>query len=153
MLIDFAHMNPAIFQDALEATKGPVFISHGNTCHHCPTPRNYTDEQLRAVADRGGIVGPFFAKKFLVPAGKPAPIDAVVAHFTHLRDVVGVEHMALGTDFGGILSGFAEGLTSLSDMPNLWRALGAAGFADEELELIAWKNAARFLERSLPSGS
>lgn len=151
LLVDFAHMNPVIMRDALAATTGPVYISHGNTCEHCPTPRNYSDEELRQVADRGGIIGPFFSKKFLVPPGAPAPIESVVAHFSHMRDVVGVEHIAVGTDFGGILSGFADNLTSLADMENLWNALRSAQFTESDIEAISYRNAARFLKENLPS--
>jgi membrane dipeptidase len=150
MLIDFAHMNPLVFADALAATKSPIFISHGNTNQHCPSPRNYSDQQLRAVADRGGVIGPFFSKDFLVPEGQPATLEDVAAHFLHLRNLVGSDHIALGTDFGGILYGFADSLSSLQDLPNLWQALREVGFSDAELEGIAWKNAARFFESVLP---
>ncbi|MSR85265.1 hypothetical protein EXS71_02415, partial [Candidatus Uhrbacteria bacterium] len=77
MVVDFAHMNAPTFADALKIVKGPIVISHGNACALCPNPRNYTDEQLRLVAERGGIVGVFFAKTYLT-GSRPAVIEDVV---------------------------------------------------------------------------
>lgn len=145
MIIDFAHMNAPTFADVAKLLKGPIIVSHGNTHALCPNPRNYTDEQLKLVAESGGVVGVFFAKSFLTGT-KPATIDDVVNHLDHLRKVMGIEQVALGTDFGGIISGFVENFDSLDRLSVLWTALAARGYTDEMLEKIAYRNALRVLE-------
>ncbi|MDP3985312.1 MAG: membrane dipeptidase, partial [bacterium] len=93
MVIDFAHMNAPTFKDASRLVKGPILVSHGNACTICQNPRNYTDEQLKRVAASNGVVGTFFAKTFLT-GDRPAEINDVVEHITHLKKVMGIDHVA-----------------------------------------------------------
>lgn len=150
MIVDFAHMNEATFWDAVDIVKGQIVISHGNARALCDDPRNYTDEQLKRVASSGGLVGVFFSKKFLI-TGRDATVADVVRHIDHFRDVMGIDHVAIGTDFGGIISGFPGGLTSVEYLPLLWEALSKAGYNDESIEKIAYKNAARVIGSILES--
>ncbi len=144
MIVDFAHMNEATFWNASDVVRGPIVISHGNARAICDDPRNYTDEQLKHVAASGGIVGVFFSKKFLV-TDRDATVDDVVRHINHLRDVMGIDHVGIGTDFGGILSGFPGELKSIERLSLLWDALFEAGYDDESIEKIAYKNALRVI--------
>lgn len=148
MIVDFAHMNEATFWDTADVVNGPIVISHGNARTICDDPRNYSDEQLRRVSVSGGIVGVFFSKKFLV-TGRDATAVDVVRHINHLRDVMGIDHVALGTDFGGILSGFPGELKSVEQLTLLWNALSDAGYDDESIEKIAYKNALRVVSSLL----
>jgi|GEM_PF-819792 len=150
MIVDFAHMNEATFWDAVDIVKGPIVISHGNARAICDDPRNYTDEQLKRVASSGGLVGVFFSKKFLV-AGRDVVIDDVVRHINHLRDVMGIDHVALGTDFGGIVSGFPGELKSIERLSLLWNALSEKGYDDESIEKIVYKNTVRVIGSILRS--
>lgn len=145
MIVDFAHMNAPTFADALRRVRGPIVVSHGNAAACCPNPRNYTDDQLRQVAASGGVVGVFFAKTYVTGRDRPASIDDVVRHVEHLRRVMGIDHVALGTDFGGIITGHVSGLDSLDRMPDFWAALARAGYTDDMCERIAFRNAARVL--------
>jgi membrane dipeptidase len=149
MIVDFAHMNAPTFADALRVVRGPIIVSHGNAAACCPNPRNYSDEQLRSIAERGGVVGVFFAKTFVTGA-QPAVIADVVRHIDHLRKVMGEDHIALGTDFGGIITGTVAGLDAVACLPALWDALAAHGYTDAQLEKIAYRNAARVLREILP---
>jgi membrane dipeptidase len=149
MLVDFAHMNAPTFFDAAKIYKGPIIISHGNAAALCPGPRNYTDEQLRLVAQSGGVAGVFFGSTYLVGKGAPGTVHDAVRHFKHLRDVMGIDHVALGSDFGGITTGMLADLNSVDTLPLLWDTLRADGFSEEDIEKIAYKNARRVLEAVL----
>jgi membrane dipeptidase len=115
----------------------------------CDSPRNYSDEQLRAIAESGGVIGIFFSKKFITGKGMPALISNVVSHIQHIRKIASDDCVALGTDFGGIISGFPERLSSVSELPNLFSALRDEGFTEEMIEKICHKNAERVLKAYL----
>jgi membrane dipeptidase len=149
MIVDFAHMNRPTFWDALEITKGPIIISHGGACTCHESPRNYTDDQLRAVAATGGIMGAFFANTFIVGKGNHGKVAHVADHIDHLVAVMGIDHVALGTDFGGIITGLIDGLTTIDDVPNLWVELQSRGYTASDLEKISYKNAERVLSTIL----
>ena len=148
MIIDFAHMNEQTFWDAAKIVKGPILVSHGNTCRHCTSPRNYNDDQLRKVASSGGIVGIFFARTYVTGTDQGSIAD-VVRHVLHMRDVMGIDHIGLGTDFGGIVTGRIDALSSIDHISTFFEALAGAGLREEEIEKIAWKNAARVLKEIL----
>ena len=148
MIIDLAHMNERTFWDAARLVRGPLVISHGNTRALCDNPRNYTDAQLRCVAESGGVVGVFFARTF-VTGGAPATVAHVADHVDHLKNVMGIDHVGLGTDFGGIITGLVEGLDSLDCMPAFWAELARRGYTDDMVEKIAYQNAARTLRAIL----
>src|SRR5690606_20870976 len=86
---------------ALSRASGvPTIATHSNARALADHPRNLTDEQLRAIASTGGIVGVNFHSRFLV-SGRPATLADVVKHVMHLVRVAGVEHVAIGSDFEG----------------------------------------------------
>lgn len=144
MMVDFAHMNEPTFWKVANIVNGPIVVSHGNARAVCNNPRNYTDEQLRRVAESEGVVGVFFARTF-VTGGAPATVAHVADHVDYLKNVMGIDHVALGTDFGGIITGLVEGLESLDCMPAFWAELARRGYTDDMMEKIAYRNAARAL--------
>lgn len=150
ILIDFAHMNPRMFADSLATIKRPPFISHGGLQSIVPHRRNYSDEQLREIARRGGLCGIFFAKSAMGAGGTFGVAD-IAARIKAAIDVAGEEGVALGTDFGGITSGTPDGLTSVTEIPMLWEQLRVSGLTDNQIELVAYRNAARYLKENLPS--
>jgi membrane dipeptidase len=103
--------------------------------------RNLDDEQLRAIADRGGCTGIIFARQFL--GGKS--IDAVVDHIKHVIDVAGEDVPALGSDFDGFVVP-PEGLEDIAAMPNLTVALSRRGIATRVIEKILSHNVLRVLD-------
>lgn len=149
MVVDFAHMNEPTFLDAAKIITRPIYISHGNCRALCENPRNYTDAQLRVVAESGGVVGVFFAKTFVTGKDKPASLMDIVAHVNHLKDVMGEDHIALGTDFGGIITGFVSGLENLGQLSTVFRTLHAEGYTESQIEKFCYGNAARVLKYHL----
>lgn len=150
VLIDYAHMNDATFRAAADKRLGPVYISHGAVRAVLDSPRNYDDTQLRLVAESGGLFGIFFANTYIAGKGVRGSVADVVSHLTHIRRVIGSSHLALGTDFGGILSGTLRDLDSIVTLPTLFDALRTTGWSEDEIAGLAYKNAHTFLQRVLP---
>ncbi len=142
MIIDVSHLSAAAFWDIVAATRGPIVASHSDAAAVQPHRRNLTDDQLRAIADRGGVVGINFYPDFL---GAPT-LEQVVAHIDHMVAVMGIEHVALGSDFDGIEK-VPRGLEDVSKLPNLTRALLEHGYAPEQVRLILGENALRAFRR------
>ncbi|HVW46644.1 MAG TPA: membrane dipeptidase, partial [Solirubrobacterales bacterium] len=104
IVLDLAHMNEAGFWDVAEIGAAPLVVSHAGAHAICPNSRNLTDAQIDAVGQTGGLVGIVFAPAFLRPDGKnqtDTPIDLIPRHARHIADRIGVDHVALGSDFDG----------------------------------------------------
>lgn len=162
MVIDLAHIAPPGFWHALRVTSGPVVVSHANARAVHDHPRNLTDEQLTAIADRGGVIG-IHALPVFVDESTPT-VDRLVDHVVHMVDVVGIEHVAFGGDFirnDGPRSGREQiparvveelqDFGEIDDLPFLLKGLRKRGFTDSEAEMILGKNFARVLHQVLPA--
>jgi membrane dipeptidase len=147
--VDLSHLNEAGFWDVARLDGAPLIASHSGAHALAPASRNLTDAQIHAIGASGGLVGVVFAVKFLRADGlddADTPLSAVAAHVRHIVDRIGVEHVALGSDFDGAT--VPRELGDAAGLPRLLDALRADGFAEEELELIAWGNWRRVLERA-----
>lgn len=149
MVIDAAHLNRQGFADLLDTARGPLVVTHTACAALFPHPRCMTDDQIRAVAERDGLIGIFFANKFLAPAGTRVTIDTVIDHYDHLISVAGIEHAALGTDFGGIDSGLPEHLTIPAALPHFYARLAERGYTAADLAALRGGNYRRVLSRIL----
>lgn len=140
MLVDVSHLSDGGFRDVAELCKGPFVASHSNCRTLCPHRRNLTDGMLRCLAKHGGVAGLNFYPAFLGLGGGAA---ALAKHARHMADVGGVEVVAIGTD----LDGFTESseIDSPESLCRLWNALKKEGFSEDDIERIAWRNAARVL--------
>jgi membrane dipeptidase len=98
LVFDLAHMSRQGFMDAAAITTRPLYVSHGNVDALCSNARNYTDDQLRLIAETNGVIGVFFANTFVVGRGTVGTIDNVLDHIRYIRDCIGIEHIAIGTD-------------------------------------------------------
>jgi hypothetical protein len=149
MVIDVSHLNAAGVADVARLDVAPIVASHC-ACHAlCPSSRNLTDEQLRAIAASDGIVGIVFAVAFLRADGHDdadTPLSTLVAHVRHAVDVVGVDHVGLGSDFDGATVPRAIG--DVAGLPAVLDALRDDGFAPAEVEAIAWGSWRRVLGRA-----
>ena len=142
MLVDLAHASPAVISDALAVSTRPLVVSHTGVKGTCDNTRNLTDEQLKGIAATGGVIGIGYWETAV--CGRDARSIARAVRYT--ADLVGVEHVALGSDFdGAVTTPFdTTGLVQITD------ALIAEGFSDEEIRMIMGENAVRVLRQSLP---
>ena len=148
IVFDLAHMNEAGFWDAAEIGAAPLVVSHAGAHAICPNSRNLTDAQIDAVGATGGLVGIVFAPAFLRPDGKnqtDTPLDLIPRHARHIADRIGVEHVALGSDFDG--TEVPDALKDVTGLPRLLEEFSNHGFSDAEIEQIAWSNWRRTLAR------
>jgi membrane dipeptidase len=144
ILVDVSHLNEAGFWDVARLDSGPLVASHSGVHALCAASRNLTDSQLDAIRSSGGLVGIVFASAFLRPdfvEDPNTPPDLIVAHARYVADRIGVEHVALGSDFDGA----TLALRDASRIPALLDSLSESGFTADELTAIAWRNWRRVL--------
>ena len=146
VIVDLAHINRKGFFDALAATTQPPMVTHTGVLGVHDHWRNIDDEQLRAIADKGGCVGVIFARRFLGGAG----LDAVIDHLLHIIDVAGDDVPALGSDFDGFVVP-PVGLEDVACLPNLTAALARRGVTEARLRKILGGNAQRVLAAVAPT--
>jgi membrane dipeptidase len=144
VIVDLAHINRKGFLDACAMAKRPPIVSHTGVIGAFDHWRNIDDSQLRAVADKGGVVGVIFCPKFLGGEG----LEPVVRHLRHIIDVCGEDAPALGSDWDGFIVPTKD-LCDAAHLPLLTDALLAAKFSVETIAKILRGNAMRVL-RDVP---
>jgi microsomal dipeptidase-like Zn-dependent dipeptidase len=142
ILVDLAHASPQTLRDVLAAARRPVVVSHTGVKATCDSPRNLSDDQLRALAKNGGLVGIGYWKA--ATCGTDAA--AIARAMRHAADAMGVEHVALGSDFDGAVKQPFD----VTGLPLLAEALRVERFSDAEVRAIFTGNAVAFLSKSLP---
>ncbi|WP_134671271.1 dipeptidase [Halorussus marinus] len=146
IVVDLAHLNAAGFEDVAALSTDPLVVSHGAVHAICPSSRNLTDEQLDAIAASGGLVGITFAVGFLRPDGESdpdTPIATLVDHVEYVADRVGVDHVALGSDFDGAT--IPDPIGDATGLSDVLAAIRDRGFDEDEVEKIARDNWLRVL--------
>ena len=143
LMVDLSHAGERSFYDALEISKTPIVCSHSNAKALCDVPRNLTDEQMKALAAKGGVCQITLYNGFLRTDGK-ACIDDAMAHLYHAIDVMGIDHVGLGTDFDG--DGGVPGLADASELINFTKALLRRRFSEEDMAKIWGGNWLRVVE-------
>jgi membrane dipeptidase len=155
---DTSHLAEESFWQLLELSSGPVMASHSNCRAIVPTDRQLSDDMIKALARRGGVIGINFYDKFLLPPAqhktRRASLADLVAHVKHMCDLIGdATHVGLGSDMDG---GFgaehipAE-IKTAADLPKIADALTAAGFNTKEVDGIMGGNWVRFFQENLPA--
>lgn len=147
MLVDVSHLNERGFWEVAELGAGPLVASHSGAHALCPSPRNLTDDQLRAVGERDGLVGINFHVGFLRFDGRDdpeTPVAAIARHAAHVAAVAGPHAVALGSDFDGAT--MPAGVGDVAGLPAVFAALRDEGFDHEDLEGIARGNWRRVME-------
>jgi membrane dipeptidase len=167
--LDLAHASARLYDECLETFGGRVLVTHAGCRAVNDTPRNLSDEQLRALADRGGIFGLMLHPLAIDPA-RPT-IERVIDHLDHAASVIGADRLCLAGDWtkrlhelmpapapldGLMPPGLSEGTTiealaGSEDYPRLVEALRARGWDGERLEGLLSGNLLRFLSESLPA--
>ncbi|QDI92193.1 membrane dipeptidase [Salicibibacter halophilus] len=143
MMIDVSHMARTTFWDVIEASDDPVIASHSGTNELLDHQRNLTDEQMEALADNGGVLGVVFYPVFLTEDSE-GYVDDVVDHIDHAVDVMGIDHVALGSDFDG--AAMPEDLQDASELNKITEELENRDYSDEDIEKILGQNHLRVLE-------
>ena len=140
VLVDLSHVNKQGFLDACRIARKPPIVSHTGVLGAFEHWRNIDDEQLRAVADKGGVVGVIFCPRFVGGDG----LAPVVKHLKHIVDVIGEDAPALGSDWDGFIVPTRE-LKDPRGLPLLTDAMLAAGFTRQAIGKILHDNVMRVL--------
>ena len=143
MLIDLSHASEKTFYDVLEVSEKPVAVTHASCRALCSHPRNLSDDQLRAIAGKNGVVQVTMYSGFLKADGE-ANFNDFIAHLLHAIDICGIDHVGIGSDFDG-----GSGMPGLADcrrMLKLTMALMERGLSDEDITKIWGWNFTRVME-------
>ena len=144
IIIDVSHMNEETFWDVLEVSDAPIMASHSAAYGLRSHVRNLKDDQIRAIAKSGGVVGVVFYPEFLAEKGNKVSTQTIADHIEYIADLVGVEHVGIGSDFDG--AGMPEDLKDASMIPRLERELEGRGFDRDDIEKIMGNNTMRVME-------
>ena len=143
MMVDLSHASEKSFYDAIDISHTPIVCSHSSSRALCDHPRDLTDDQLRRLAQSGGVAQVTFYDGFLKKDGGATIIDAV-NHLNHMVDIMGIEHVGIGTDFDG--DGGVPGVASASELINFTRQLLKQRYSDHDIELIWGANFLRVMK-------
>lgn len=142
MLIDVSHLGEQSFWDITETSKNPIIASHSNSYTVFAHYRNLTDEQIKAIAKSGGVVQVNFHSGFL----GGATIDKLLEHIDHIKNLVGVDYIGIGSDFDGGITPVSE-LYDVTQYPVLTLALIQRGYTDEDIKKILGLNFLRVFKQ------
>jgi membrane dipeptidase len=165
VIVDLAHINPAGFEEIFAITTKPVIVSHTNPRHYYDIERNISDEQIKMIGERRGVIG---VNSVLVSSKKKeSTLDRYIDHIEHVADLIGIDGVGIGFDFFEFIyrqwpeskrkevaaklttPHFIPDLTNHAHSRNLTRRLIERGFSDEEIEKILRGNWLRIFEEIL----
>jgi len=144
MIVDISHVSDKTFWDALEISDDPIIASHSSARALCDHPRNMSDEMIKALAQKGGVVFVNFYPRYLMKhiEGADPPrvtVERIVEHIQYMVDLVGADYVGLGSDFDG-LPNLPEGIEDCTKMPKITELLFERGFSEEEIRKILGEN-------------
>jgi len=145
VLIDVSHVGIKTVEDILATTKNPIIASHSGARALHDHYRNLYDEQIIAIANSGGVIGVVFYYPFL--SGSSKSISQVVDHIDYIKNLVGIDHVGLGSDFDGIGNTHIIGLEDVSEFPNLTLELLKKGYTRIDIEKILSGNVMRVFKQ------
>ncbi|MDW8101574.1 MAG: dipeptidase [Anaerolineae bacterium] len=146
IVIDVSHLAPKGVAQVLKLSKHPVVASHSNAYALCPHHRNLTDAQIRAIAEKGGVIGINFVPRFLTPRPEKATLEDVLDHIEHIVKVGGVDCAGLGSDFDGFTDPPPKGLEDATCFPRIADGLLKRGYSEDQVEKIMGGNFLRVFE-------
>jgi membrane dipeptidase len=151
MLVDVSHISERGFYDTLRVSRRPVMASHSCCAALCDHPRNLTDDQIRALAQHGGVLGITFVPGFVDPDWTPAvwperpSLAQLLDHVDHAVEVGGIDHVGIGSDFDGGGSVLADA----TEYPRITAGLAERGYSHTALRKILGENHLRVLRQAL----
>ncbi len=150
MIVDVSHANEKTFWDILETSELPIIATHSNAKRLCFVERNLTDQQIRALAQKGGLIGLNACDSFISEIPEERTARTLAKHARYIADLVGIEHVACGFDFGAYYTEReTHDLASPDQGQNFIEGLRAEGFSEEEIKDIGYRNVFRFLKKYL----
>ncbi|MDI3480388.1 MAG: rane dipeptidase [Tepidanaerobacteraceae bacterium] len=156
MVVDVSHSNEKTFWDIYENTEKPFIASHSNVYKLCPVPRNLKDDQIKAVAERGGVIG-INAWPDFIDKDEPSA-ENLLRHVVYIADLVGTDYICFGFDFCDFLSedttqsfqagesASTSGLEDATKIPKFVKMLAEKGFSSDDIEKITHKNIERVIK-------
>lgn len=143
MLIDVSHLSDGGFYDVARLSKAPFTASHSNARKICPHTRNLTDDMIRVLSSKGGVMGINFEREFL--GDKPiSTVEDMIKHIKHIKNVGGIDVISIGSDYDGINQELE--IENIGQMNKLISGLQNNGFTDDEIEKILYRNALRVIK-------
>lgn len=150
IVVDLSHLNEKGFWDVADRSEDPLVATHCGAHALCPSSRNLTDKQLDAVRDSEGVVGVNFHVGFLNPQGlhdaELTSLTAIVDHLEYMVSRMGIDHVALGSDFDGAT--MPSDLKDAAGLPGITAELRSRGYDDNALRKIAYENWLRVFSRT-----
>ena len=144
VMVDLSHAAEKSFYDALDISATPIVCSHSNCKSLCDHPRNLTDDQLRKLAQKGGVAQITLYHGFVCKDGEATILDAM-KHLEHAISIMGIDHVGLGTDFDG--DGGIRGLANSSELMNFTIELMRRRYSIEDMEKIWGGNWLRVMKQ------
>lgn len=151
MVIDISHLSQRGFWDVVDITDSPIIASHSNSRALADHPRNLTDDQAKAVANSGGVIGVTLVRPFL--GEKRGNVKGVTEHIDHLVELLGDDHVSIGCDFDGIPDKLLpDGIHDVTDMGLIAEELKNMGYKRSSIEKIMGINLLRTIEEVMQRG-
>ena len=150
MMVDLSHAGERTFYETLEISSLPPVCSHSSCRSLCDHPRNLTDEQLKAIAGKGGVVQICLYGGFL-RSDRPATICDAIEHLHHAVNIMGIDHVGIGTDFDG--DGGIIGCNDSSELINFTRHLLMERYSEQDIRKIWGGNFLRVMEKTQQQSS
>lgn len=147
IIVDVSHLSDDGFWDVCSVCKRPFVASHSNARSLCAHTRNLSDDMIRALSDRGGVIGMNFCNLFLDENNPISTIESIVRHIKYIKNVGGIDCVALGTDYDGIDCELE--IYDASQMPKLAHEMSRQGFAHSEIEKVFYRNVLRVYKEML----
>lgn len=146
MIIDVSHLSDKGFYDVAKLSSKPFIASHSNARTIRNHPRNLTDDMIKTLANKGGVTGINFEGMFLQD-GKDSTVEHMIRHINHIRNIGGIDVISIGSDFDGTSE--LKDIKTTEDMYKLVEGLSGAGYSEEDIEKIMYKNALRVIKDTL----
>lgn len=155
IVLDVSHLSEKSFWDVVKIAQKPFIATHSNAYSLCPVPRNLKDDQIKAIAESGGLIG-ISALPQIVDRENPS-LEKVVKHIIYVTNLIGVDHICLGFDFFDYLTTDniiqnqkqTTGLEDVTKVPTLIECLKKSGFDEKDIEKIALLNFLNFLQKMI----
>ena len=146
LMIDVSHAAESSFYDVLKYSAKPVIASHSSARALCDHPRNLSDDQIRAIADRGGVVQVCLYKEFINKESEKASLTDAIRHINHIINIAGIDHAGIGSDFDG--DGELIGCRAANELIQITMRLIAQGFDDISIAKIWGGNLMRVMRKA-----